>query len=294
MTKISSIKNTPMIAIVGETASGKSALSLQLAQRLGGEIISADAMTVYKKFDIGTAKPSNAEQALVPHHLIDIVDASERFTVAQYKLLAQKMIEDIAGRNKLPILVGGSGLYIDSVLYNYNFRSRGGKPYRQRLEEMELDKLLELARDKGLDIGAIDIHNKRRVIRHIETNGQTAKRNSLRRNTLVIGVTLERKVLKRRMEDRVDSMLQRGLEIEVQNLSQQYGWEIEPMRSVGYREWQEYFAGSKSINEVKNTIITHTMQLAKKQRTWFKRNTSINWVNNFDEAVEYTTTFLNK
>jgi len=294
MAKINPIKPTPMIAIVGETASGKSALSLQLAQQFNGEIIAADAMTVYQKFDIGTAKPSKNEQALVPHHLIDIVDASEQFSAAQYKQHAQAAIEDVAGREKLPLLVGGSGLYIDSVLFDYVFRSKSNVAYRQKLEEMNASELAELARDRGLDTSDIDIRNKRRMIRFIETNGQTPKRNSLRQNTLIIGMSIDREALKERVEKRVDTMFQQGLENEVQGLSQQYGWELDPMRSVGYREWQAYFADLKSINEVKNTIITHTMQLAKKQRTWFKRNTSIKWVNNFDEAVEYTTTFLNK
>lgn len=288
------VKNVSMVAIVGETASGKSALSLQLYQQFDGEIITADAMTVYSKFDIGTAKPSKDEQALVPHHLIDIIDASEQFSVARYKQLAQKAIKDITERNKLPILVGGSGLYIDSILFDYNFRSHSNATYRQKLEGKDLDDLLKLAHTKNLDVTSIDIHNKRRVIRLIETNGQIAKRSPLRQNTLVIGLSLDRESLKKRVEERVDAMLQKGLENEVRSLSQQYGWGVEPMRSVGYREWQDYFMGNKTIDVVKNEIITHTMQLAKKQRTWFKRNSSIKWVNNFTEAVEYTTTFLNK
>lgn len=288
------IKNTPMVVIVGETASGKSALSLQLSQQLNGEIIAADAMTIYRKFDIGTAKPSEDEQALVPHHLLDIIDASEQFSVARYKPLAQKAVEDIAKRNKLPILVGGSGLYVDSILFDYNFRSHSDAVYRQELEGKDLDDLLKLAQKKNLDVAGVDTRNKRRVIRLIETNGQTAKRSPLRQNTLVVGLSLDRELLKIRVEERVDTMLQQGLEKEVRSLSQQYGWGVEPMRSVGYREWQDYFTGGKTIDVVKNEIITHTMQLAKKQRTWFKRNSGIKWMNNFTEAVEYTTTLLNK
>jgi len=291
----SSTNPAPIIAVVGFTASGKSTLGIQLAKRFRGEIIAADAMTVYKNFDIGTAKPTQKELSKIQHHLLDIVDASNKFSAAEFKQRAEEAIEDIALRGKVPILVGGSGLYVDSVLYDYDFRAPPAST-RMRLElnTKTLDELIAIADSKGLSSKNIDIHNKRRLIRLIESEGAIPVRRPLRQNVLVLGINMPKESLRKRVEARVSAMLAQGLEDEVRHLSQQYGWDVGPMRSIGYREWQGYFAGAQTLDDVKKAIITHTMQLAKKQRTWFKRNTSIAWVNNFNEAVEYTTTFLNK
>jgi len=292
----SSNKSTvPIIAVVGFTASGKSTLGMQLAKRFNGEIIAADAMTVYRNFDIGTAKPTQKEQSEIQHHLLDIINASSKFSAAEFKQRAEEAIEDIASRGKIPILVGGSGLYIDSILYDYDFRAPPPNTrIRLELNTKTLDELVAIAGSKGLSIENIDIHNKRRLIRLIESEGSIPVQRPLRQNVLVLGINMPKETLRKRVEARVSAMLAQGLEDEVRHLSRQYGWRVEPMRSIGYREWQGYFAGSQTLDDVKKAIITHTMQLAKKQRTWFKRNTSIEWVNNFNESVEYTTTFLNK
>lgn len=287
-------KNQPLIVIVGETSSGKSALAMYLAQQFTGEIIAADAWTVYKGFDIGTAKPSVEDQALVSHHLVDVANPSEGFSAAEFKFQAQSAINDIHARKKLPIVVGGSGLYVDSLLYDYSFAPKHNQKEREILNGMTLEQLLDQAAKMQLDTSLIDVRNKRRVIRLIENKGQMPGRQALRDNTLIIGVSIPAEVLAVRARERVAAMLARGLEREVRDLALKYGWNAEPMKGVGYREFQRYIAGEMALDELKQEIYMNTMKLAKKQRTWFKRNKSIQWISKKDDAVDLVTTFLNK
>lgn len=287
-------KIAPLVVIVGETASGKSALALKLAQEFNGEVICADSWTVYRGFDIGTAKPTLAERRRVPHHLLDIADPAEGFSAPEFKWRALAVIADIAQRGKLPILVGGTGLYIDSVLFDYSFLPAGQAGQREELNRLTLEKLLELAKSLKLDTAQIDTRNKRRVVRLIETNGRLPVQKPLRPRTLIIGATIYRELLQKQVEQRVDTMLAGGLENEVRQLSEHYGWNVEPMKGIGYREFKDYFAGSQDLAQTRERIIKATLDLAKKQRTWFKRNKSIHWVAEQIEAVELTTTFLNK
>lgn len=239
-----------LVVVVGETASGKSALGLRLAQQFNGEIICADSSTLRRGLDIGAAKPSQAEQALVKHHLLDIIGPDEKFTAAQFQKLANEAIKDIARRGKLPVMVGGSGLYIDGVIYNYQFF--------------------------GPKAEAVD-------------------RREPRQNTLVLGLKTERDELKERIERRVDQMLGAGLEDEVRGLKDRYGWPSEALKGVGYAQWHDYFLGSESRAQVRQKIIRATLGLAKRQRTWFKRNNSIQWISTpvkWDDVVARVTTFL--
>lgn len=285
-------KKTPLIAVVGFTASGKTELSIALAQQFKGEIIAADAVTVYKRFDIGSAKPTQKQMSEIQHHLVDITEPDAGFSAADFQQHANKAIAEIAGRGNVPLLVGGSGLYIDSILFDYNFQNQSNPDMREILNKKSLSELLSIAHEKVLPLDTIDAQNKRRVIRLIETDGQTSSRKPLRKNTLVIGINTPKELLRQRVVKRVDSMLGEGLEQEVKTLYKQYGWEIEPMRSIGYREWRPYFENMASREEIRQQIITHTMQLIKKQRTWFKRNPHIHWVNNKNDAVAHVTTFL--
>jgi tRNA dimethylallyltransferase len=289
-----SSRHLPLVVIVGETASGKSALALYLAQKFNGEIICADAMTVYEGFDIGTAKPSDEERALVPHHLVDVTTASEGYSAPQFQRAAQATIDDIASRGRVPILVGGTGLYIDSVLYDYSFLGPATPSERSVLNNMPLAELIALAKQKNLPLEAVDNRNKRRVIRLIENDGAMPRQSALREHTLVLGITQNKDGLEKRIEARVHRMAAEGLEQEVARLSARYGWDAEPMKAIGYREWNEYFNGTQSREQTVERIISGTKRLAKKQRTWFKRNNSIQWFSNRDEAVATTTTFLNK
>lgn len=286
--------NKPLVVIVGETASGKSALALELARQFDGEIIGADSWTVYREFNIGTAKPSQAELTQTTHHLFDIVDAPDGFNAALFQKLANSAAEDVHTRGKLPILVGGTGLYIDSVIFDYSFMPPGDPTERERRNNMSIDDLLAEAEAEGISLANVDIRNKRRIIRALETGGAEAKSGDLRENTLVLGVTVERDELRDRVTRRVDTMLAVGLEKEVLELSQKYGWDVEPMKGIGYREWREYFDGAQTLEQTRTRIISSTMKLAKRQRTWFKRNPGIQWVNNISSAVENTALFLNK
>jgi tRNA dimethylallyltransferase len=284
----------PLIVIVGETASGKSALAIKLAQQFNGEIIAADSWTVYKGFDIGTAKPTADDRKLTPHHLLDIADPNQGFSAALYKTLALETVEGISSRGKLPIMVGGTGLYVDSVLFNYGFLPPGDPAQREKLNSLSLAELLKITEDTGLDTSNIDMRNKRRVIRLIENNGVHPTRQSIRPNSLAIGLKLPRDQLKSMVAERVQKMFAHGLEQEVKKLSELYGWQVEAMKGIGYREFQSYFNGSQSLDETKQQIIKSTLDLAKRQRTWLRRNKSIHWVDKQSEAVELTTTFLNK
>jgi tRNA dimethylallyltransferase len=286
----------PLVVIVGTTASGKSTLSLDLAQRFNGEIICADAWTIRRGADIGTAKPSIEEQQMVKHHLVDIVGPNDSFNAAEFKELASKAIEEINSRNKLPILVGGTGLYIDSVIYDYSFMPRQDKSQRNELEKLSLEELLELINDKKIDTSLVDINNKRRLIRLFETGGQQPKKQPIRENTLVIGIDIEREKLKERIRIRTQNMLDQGLEDEVRSLISQYGNDCEAMKAIGYYEWLEYIKGNQTIDEVLQSIEKDSLSLARRQKTWFKRNKSIQWFTapvNLDALVDSMTTFLN-
>lgn len=286
--------DTKLIVVVGETASGKSALAMELARELGGELICADSWTVYRDFNIGTAKPSPEEQALVPHHLLDVADPLVGFSAVEFQKLANAAIAEIAARGRVPIIVGGTGLYIDSVLYNYSFLARPPESLRVELNALSLEEVLARAGDMGLDTTGIDLRNKRRVIRLIENNGERPTRHELRSGTHIFGLSVPHDELRKRIERRVDAMLAAGLEHEVHELAERYGWEAEPMKGIGYREWAEYFAGTQDLAETRERIIKGTMDLAKRQRTWFKRNHSIQWLSDRSKAVEIITTILNK
>jgi tRNA dimethylallyltransferase len=290
------MKTPKLLVIVGETASGKTELALRLARQFNGEIICADSWTVRRDMDIGTAKPTPEERALVPHHLLDVVEPDEDFTAAVFKKLAQTAIKDIAARGRLPIMVGGTGLYIDSVLYDFGFLSAGDRGDRAELNNLSVEELLRKIRGLNLPTDTVDIRNKRRLIRLIETNGATPTRQKLRPNTLIIGLNPDRETLNRRIVNRVDAMLSAGLEAEVQRLGDCYGWDCEGLKGVGYAQWRDYFKGTQTLLETRQKVIKANLDLAKRQRTWFKCEKSIRWFPtpvNWTNIVDSVTTFLN-
>jgi tRNA dimethylallyltransferase len=287
--------NEPLLVIIGETASGKSSLALKLAKNLNGEIICADSWTVRREVNIGTDKPTLKDRQLVTHHLLDVAAPDEDFTAAVFKNLAKKAIVDIHKRGKLPIMVGGTGLYIDSVLYDYSFLQSGNRHAREELNKLTLDGLMDIIKKAKIPLGEVDIRNKRRLIRLIETDGQVPEKSGLRQNTLIIGVRRPEEELKDNIQKRVDRMIDLGLEQEVRDLSLEYGWDCEALKGVGYKQWQGYFSGSQSLDETKLQIISATSNLAKKQRTWFRRNKSIHWLTQpikVADIVELVTTEL--
>jgi tRNA dimethylallyltransferase len=264
-------KQAPLIVIVGETASGKSALAMELAGKLDGEIICADSWTVYKGFDIGTAKPSAADQKLVPHHLLDVANPAVGYSAAVFQRQAKQAIADISARGKVPLLVGGTGLYIDSILYDYGFLPPSDPKLRKELNTLSLEEVVARADELELDTTGIDLRNKRRVIRLIENEGVRPTKQPLRANTLVLGIPIEREVLQTKIEARIESMVAAGFVDEVKSLLQQYGPGIEPFRAPGYRAFKDYIDGQISLPEAKERFRQNDLQLAKKQRTWFRR-----------------------
>ncbi len=284
---------TFLVAIVGETASGKSALAVELAEQFGGEIICADSRTVYKGMDIGTAKPSDVDRDRVPHHLLDILEPNQTCTAQEFQQRAFSCITEIAARGKIPILVGGSGLYVDSVLYDFSFRPPGDEKLRTELQNLSVDELQARLNSAGISLPQ-NKRNPRHLIRALETGGRAAGHRQLRANTLVIGVRIPREELLVRIAARTDAMLAEGLIDETYKLKERYGTEAPGLQAPGYKEVIEYLSGKLSLEEVREAIIRATAQLAKRQRTWFRRNKSIHWISKREGAVALITTFLNK
>ncbi len=285
----------PLLVIVGETASGKTSLAIELARRLNGEIICADSWTVRREVNIGTAKPTIEEQKRVPHHLLDVAGPDEDFTAAVFKKLALESIDEISSRGKLPIMVGGTGLYIDGVIYDFNFLPAGDRDDRELLNNLSIKELLKIIGERGIELGEVDQRNKRRLIRLIETNGAKPTRKQLRPKTLILGITPDAEQRNERIEARTDKMIAAGLEQEVAGLIDRYGWDCEALKGVGYAQWRGYFEQQKTLDETRLAINKATKDLAKRQRTWFKRNKSIHWIDtpvNVPKTVDIVTTFL--
>jgi tRNA dimethylallyltransferase len=283
----------PLLVIVGETASGKSALAMRMAKKFNGEIIAGDGRTIYKGMDIGTAKPTLKERTTVPHHLIDELALDIPMTAPLFKEKALAAIGRVVSKGKLPILVGGSGLYIDSVLFDYAFLTPVDPAERVRLQQMTVMELQAELEARSIP-APTNNQNPRHLIRALETNGQRATRATLRPNTLLLGTHIERENLKERIVKRVNTMLDAGLEKEVKGLVETYGWNEQLTQTIGYKEFKNYLAGSETIEQVRAAIIKDTNAYAKRQRTWFKRNTAINYPCNESEAVDFITTWLNK
>lgn len=289
------MKTAPLIVIVGETASGKTDLALRLAGQFNGEIIAADSRTVYRGMDIGTAKPTAEEQARVRHHLLDVAEPDQKFTAADFKKLAQEAIKDITKRGKLPIMAGGSGLYIDSVLYDYKFRRPAESTARDYLSSRSVEELQLMLLERGLPMPN-NPRNPRHLIRTIETDGLVSSKKELRPETLIIGLQPDRQELKHKIIGRVGQMLKSGLIDEIKVLVERYGWEAEALQVPGYRAFRSYLEGEETLDEARQKFIQNDLHLAKRQRTWFKRNKSIQWYSTpvkWTNVVERITTFLN-
>jgi tRNA dimethylallyltransferase len=284
----------PLVVIVGETASGKSALALELATQFNGEIICADSRTVYRGMDIGTAKPTQHEQAEIPHHVLDITIPDKPVTVADFKRLANEAIDDIGARGKVPILVGGTGLYIDAVIFDFQFNHvPANDNLRKQLAELSVEEIQAQLIARGISLPKNE-RNPRHLQRALETNGQIATRKPLRKNTFIIGLQPDREVLRERITQRVDTMVGAGLVNEVERLATHYGWETEALQTTAYRAFRDFIEGTISMQEAKDLFAKYDMALAKRQRTWFRRNESIHWLTEQSKAVDLITTFLNK
>ncbi|QUW24091.1 tRNA (adenosine(37)-N6)-dimethylallyltransferase MiaA [Sporosarcina sp. Marseille-Q4063] len=286
-------ENLDVLAIVGPTASGKTALSVTLAKLLGAEIINGDSMQVYKGLDIGTAKITTAEMDGVPHHLFDIIDADETFSVAQYQAEVRKKIEEIQARGKLPIIVGGTGLYVQSVLYDFRFTDEASDmEVRNRLEK-ELDEIgaehlyQRLEQLDPIDAKKIHPNNHRRIIRALEiievtgkTKGeheQNAGKNALY-NHLLIGLELERDLLYDRIDRRVDLMMEQGFLQEAENLWNAGIRNMQSVQAIGYKELHQYIEGKIPLDVAIQLIKKNSRNYAKRQMTYFRNKLAIDWV----------------
>lgn len=283
-----------VIAIVGPTASGKSAVALSLALALKGEIVSADSMQVYTGMDIGTAKPSPEEQALVRHHMVDVARPDELFSVARFQELAEKAIADIWRRGRLPVVAGGTGLYIDALLRGFLFPDQGRNAKVRAQLEAQAGKLGVGALHRRLcDIdpeAASKIHpnDLRRIVRALEVHSVTGSPISeLQRKhqgepkyrARLFGLTMSRDLLAKRISARVDLMVEQGLLEEVRTLlGAGYGPELTSMQAIGYKEFAAYLRGEAALDEALEQLKTGTRRYAKRQMTWFRRNPDIIWV----------------
>ncbi|MGB9678593.1 MAG: tRNA (adenosine(37)-N6)-dimethylallyltransferase MiaA [Thermoanaerobacteraceae bacterium] len=286
----------PIVIIAGPTASGKTRLSIDTAKNFNGEIISADSMQIYKNMDIGTAKIREAEMENIPHYLIDIVDPDYDFSVAEFERMAKAAITDIYKRNKLPIIVGGTGLYINSIVYTMNFSDFEAEPeFRNKLKKIAQrfgSKILYNRLVKEDPETAFKIHpnDTKRIIRALEVKKYTGfpisyyqkesgKRINKEFNTIMIGLNFRnRELLYKRINDRVDNMIKNNLINEVEKLLKiGYNKNSTAMQALGYKEIIEYLNGKVSLDEATEKIKQNTRRYAKRQITWFKSYKFIKW-----------------
>ena len=284
-----------LLAVVGPTGVGKSAFALRVSKELGGEIVNADSRQVYRRLDVGTAKPTLAERASVPHHLFDVVDPHEPYSLAQFLTQATAVIADIHSRSKLPVLAGGTGQYVRALLEGWKAPAVEPDPETRRtLEERARTSgvaslVAELAEIDPEAAGRVDARNVRRVVRALEV-AYSGMSNAVRKepppyDVLLIGLTLDRRTLYERVDDRVDAMIAAGWLSEVEGLlADGYGPDLPSMSSVGYSELADVLAGVLSMDEVVQRIKYRTHRLARAQYAWFRpADDRIRW---FDAARE--------
>lgn len=304
------MKKIPLIVVAGPTASGKTGLSIEIAKAVNGEIISADSMQIYKYMDIGTAKATKEEKAQCPHHLLDIIEPDCEFSVADYTKLAHECIADIISQNKIPVMCGGTGLYIDSVVNDVDFgeldTDYGLRDELHKLAEKEGgEKLIEILREFD-PVSAKRLHpnNLKRVIRAIEfykTSGvpisehqEMTKQKESRYNAVMFMINHDREVLYDRINQRVDIMVNDGLLDEVRSLMNKgYSPQLNSMQGIGYKEIISHLNGEITFDEAVEQIKQNSRRYAKRQLTWFRRNGNINLLSP-DTATEDAIKIINE
>jgi tRNA dimethylallyltransferase len=288
-----------LVAVIGPTAAGKSQLALHLAQNFQGEIVNADSRQVYRYMDIGTAKPSRAELALIRHHLVDLIDPDESFSLAIYQRLAFEAIEDIQRPNKLPLLVGGSGLYVWSVVEGWKIPPvPPNAEFRHGLEKRAKEKggyalFQELQKVDPVAATRIMPGNLRRIIRALEIFQKTGRpvselwqKQPPPYPILIIGLTMQRDNLYRRVDSRVDEMIKQGLVDEVKNLiAKGYGLELPSMSGIGYKQIAMFIQGEMDLTTAIEQIKKETHRFARHQYAWFRPGDArIHWLNEYDDV----------
>lgn len=287
-----------VIVITGPTAVGKTKLSIELAKKLNGEIINADAMQVYKGLNIGTAKVTEKEKENIPHHLFDIKEVEEEYSIYNYQKDCRKVIDDILRRNKTPILVGGTGLYIKAVLYDYKLSEEKTNNTYDNLKTEEIYKEL-LKLDKDINI---DKNNRRRLIRALNyykennTSISNNKTNKLLYDTIFIGLTTDREILYKKINQRVDNMIENGL---LEEVKYYYDKNIKTkplINGIGYKELYNYFDGLCSKEEAVEKIKQNSRHYAKRQYTFLNHQLNVVWFetdyNNFNNTIEKVSSYI--
>ncbi len=281
------MKKNKVIAVVGATASGKTAFAVELAKKVGGEVISADSRLVYKNMNIGTAKPSRAEMDDVPHYMIDIVEPDINYSAGLYAKQAKEHVKDIISRGKIPVVAGGTGLYFRLLLENYDLPDvEPDYELREELSKLSFDELLAILSDLDNEAGnLIERNDKKKLIRYIEIIKLTGlplskargKREEQEFDIEWIGLNFPRDILYERINKRVDLMIDAGLIEETKSLLAKYGRIPNITDTIGYREIISYLDGELTLDEAKDKLKQNTRNYAKRQLTWFRKNESIKW-----------------
>lgn len=280
-----------VLYIVGPTASGKTDLAISLAKRYNGEIICADSRTIYRGLDIGTAKPNEQERSSIKHYGLDLVAPSETFSAAKFAEKAKGWIKEIEDKGKLPIIVGGTGLYIDSLFYNYTFVEKADDKIRGDLDKLSLDELQKIIDDKGYEMPE-NYKNKRYLIRAIERAGEIGSKSSPDAESMIIGLYPGKDILEARIKNRSELMLGLGVEKECRWLFQHYGFDCPGANGNIYRALAPYFKNESELQDCIEKFKVLDRRLAKRQMTWFKRNENIKWFENGVEAEKYIGSIL--
>ncbi len=278
-----------IIVIVGPTGVGKTKLSIELAKELDAEIINGDSVSIYKRLDIGSAKPSMEERREIPHHLIDIRDVTEDYTVFDYQKDVRRLIEEIQSRGKRVIIVGGTGLYIKAALYNYEFTE--GTTYHE-YKEYSNEELLEKIKKYPVEY-LPEVQNRKRLVRllnKLENNEETSyEKDNLLYPIQVIGLTCDRDILYQRINDRVDQMMKKGLLEEIYSLKDEYPHSRILNSGSGYKEFYAYLQGTKTLEDTIEEIKKNSRRYAKRQFTFFKHQFPTKWFEtnfeNFQETI---------
>lgn len=267
----------PLIIIAGPTASGKTSLAIDIAEACGGEIICADSRTIYKGMDIGTAKPTDLERLRVPHWGLDLVNPGEYFSAADFKTYAMNKIDEIRNRGNVPFLVGGTGLYIDSVLFDFQFGGVVNEKLRDDLNKLSILELQEYCKKHNIELPE-NHNNKRYLIRSIERNGNALlRRDKPIENAYIVGIATNKNILHDRIELRANQLFDDNVVKEAKLLGKKFGWDSEAMKGNIYPLIKLYDTGEMTIDEIKSKFITLDWRLAKRQLTWLKRNPFIKW-----------------
>ncbi len=269
-----------VIVICGPTASGKTALSIELAKKINGEIISADSMQIYKDMNIGTAKPTLEEMQGIKHYLLDFVSPNERYSVAQYKKDAKKAIKEILQKGKTPIIVGGTGLYVDSLIYEIEYNDiKLDMNYRKELEEIAEQKGLEILYNKALEIDPNAMEKISKNDKKTKTEQEIeSRKNPVEYDYKVFAINWEREKLYQRINKRVDIMIEQGLIEEVKLILKKYNEFPTAMQGLGYKEVVDYLNGNYTKEEMIEKIKMETRRYAKRQLTWFRKNKQTIWL----------------